>query len=62
MDTQGDLMIWGGPEFGLGCSGGATADPETGVRCKSDQGATPHGLYQGWVWSLELHRFGPARR
>ena len=62
MDTQGDLMIWGGSEFALDCSGGATADLETGVRCKSDQGATPHGLYQGWVWSLELHRFGPARR
>ena len=60
MDTQGDLMIWGGPEFALDCTTGQ--DPETGVRCQGDNGAVPYGLKAGWVWSLEIPRYGPARR
>ncbi len=60
MDTQGDLMIWGGPEFALDCATGE--DPETGIRCQGDNGGVPHGLLAGWVWSLSIPRYGAARR
>jgi hypothetical protein len=60
LDTQGDLMIWGGPEFALDCSTGQ--DPETGIRCQGDNGGVPRGLQAGWVWSLSLPRYPAPRR
>lgn len=60
MDTQGDLMIWGGPEFALNCQNGA--DPETGIKCQGDNGGVPQGLLAGWVWSLSIPRYPAARR
>lgn len=60
LDTQGDLMIWGGTEFALDCTTGQ--DPETGIRCTGDHGEIPRGLQQGWVWSLSIPRYPPARR
>lgn len=60
LDTQGDLMIWGGPEFALDCTTGQ--DPETGIRCAGDTGGIPHGLEAGWVWSLSIPRYSATRR
>ena len=60
LDTQGDLMIWGGPDFALKCVNGQ--DPETGIKCVGDNGAVPRGLLAGWVWSLSIPRYPAARR
>jgi hypothetical protein len=55
LDAQGDVMIWGGPEFALNC--GTGTDPETGIKCSNNNGAKT-----GWVWSLDLPLYTPARR
>jgi hypothetical protein len=59
MDIQGDLMIWC-PELGPTFVNGA--DPVTGIRERADNGATPHGIHAGWIWTIWLPYYAPAQR
>jgi hypothetical protein len=53
-DLQGDLMIWAPDVPAPQCP----EDPATHIRCVSpENGATPHGLLHGWVWSLTTPRY-----
>lgn len=60
LDLQGDLMI-GVPELALTCDGTGD-DPRAHIRCAGDGGATPRGLFAGWVWGLSLPRYGAEDR
>lgn len=58
-DIQGDLMIFC-PEIAPNFVDGV--DPETGIRAQGDNGATAHGLVQGWVWWMYLWCYPKAKR
>lgn len=50
-DLQGDLMLWM-PGLGL----------PPGMRATADNGAVPHGVQAGWVWTLDTPRYAAAGR
>lgn len=58
-DLQGDLMLWV-PELKPNYVNGM--DPVTGMKEKSDSGATPRGIAAGWVWSLMIDRYPADKR
>ncbi len=53
LDMQGDLMVWM-PELG--------SPAYTGIVTKGDNGATAHGLVNGWIWTLFVQWYSPADR
>src|SRR5579872_1743172 len=59
MDFQGDLLIWC-PEVAPNFVNGI--DPETGIKQTADNGAQPHGIIAGWVWTLWLPYYPAAKR
>lgn len=58
-DMQGDLMLWV-PSLKPNYVNGV--DPVTNIRQRGDNGATAHGLEQGWVWTLNVDRYPKEKR
>ncbi len=61
LDLQGDFMAWV-PELALHDDGDGM-DHRANIRLRGDNGATPHGLMAGYVWSISTVRYrNPADR
>jgi hypothetical protein len=58
-DLQGDLMLWV-PALKPNYVNGV--DPVTGMNQHADNGATPNGIANGWVWDLMIDRYPADKR
>ena len=58
-DLQGDLMLW---VPALKPSYVDDIDPVTGIRRIAEDGAVPHGLENGWIWTLTIDRYPEDKR